>query len=41
MNSSGPELRPLAGRVEVTDDELRVDLADGRRIIAPLACFCD
>ena len=37
MSSSGPELRPLARRVEVTDDELRVDLADGRRIIVPLA----
>lgn len=39
MNSSGPELRPLARRVELTDDELRVDLADGRRIIVPLAWF--
>ena len=39
MSSSGPELRPLARRVEVTDDELRVDLADGRRIIVPLAWF--
>jgi Protein of unknown function (DUF2442) len=39
MSSSGPELRPLASRVEVTDDELRVDLADGRRIIVPLAWF--
>jgi hypothetical protein len=39
MSSSGPELRPLARRVEVTDDELRVDLADGRRIIVPLVWF--
>jgi hypothetical protein len=39
MNSSGPELRPLARRVELTDDELRVDLADGRRIIVPIAWF--
>jgi hypothetical protein len=39
MSSSGPELRPLARRVEVTNDELRVDLADGRRIIVPLAWF--
>jgi len=39
MNSSGPELRPLARRVELTDDELRVDLADGRRSIVPLAWF--
>ena len=39
MSSSGPELRPLARRVELDDDELRVDLADGRRIIVPLAWF--
>jgi len=39
MSSSGPELRPLARRVEVTDDELRVDLADGRRIAVPLTWF--
>ena len=39
MSSSGAELRPLARRVEVTDDELRVELADGRRIIVPLAWF--
>lgn len=39
MTSSGPEPRPLARGVEVTADELRVDLADGRRIIVPLAWF--
>jgi hypothetical protein len=39
MSSFGPELRPLARHVEVTDDELRVDLADGRRIIVPLIWF--
>jgi hypothetical protein len=39
MSSSGPELRPLARRVEVTDAELCVDLADGRRIIVPLVWF--
>jgi hypothetical protein len=39
MNSSGPESRPLARSVEVTEDELRVDLADGRRIIVPLVWF--
>ncbi|MCX6542820.1 MAG: DUF2442 domain-containing protein [Acidobacteria bacterium] len=39
MSSPGPELRPLARRVELTDEELRVDLADGRRIIVPLAWF--
>ncbi len=39
MSTSDPELRPRARRVDVTDDELRVDLADGRRIIVPLAWF--
>ena len=37
MSSSAPELRPLARRVEVDEHELCVELADGRRIIAPLA----
>ena len=36
MSSSVPERRPLARRVEVTTDELRVDLADGRRLNVPL-----
>ncbi len=39
MISSGPEPRALARDVEVTDDELRVGLADGRRLIVPLAWF--
>ncbi len=39
MSSSVPEARPLARRVEVTDDELRVDLADGRRLSVPLVWF--
>ncbi len=39
MSSSGPEPRPLARRVEVTDDELRVELADGRRLSVPLVWF--
>ena len=39
MSSSGPELRPLARRVELNDHELCVDLADGRRIIVPLTWF--
>ncbi|MEO7794373.1 MAG: DUF2442 domain-containing protein [Thermoanaerobaculia bacterium] len=39
MISSMLELRPLARRVEITDDELSVDLADGRRISAPLVWF--
>ena len=34
MSSSGPELRPLARRVEVTDDEL---LGDGEGIHWPIA----
>jgi len=37
MSASGPELRPLARRVALTEDERRVDLADGRRIIVPRA----
>lgn len=39
MSSSAPEPRALARHVEVTEHELRVDLADGRRIIVPLAWF--
>ncbi|HEY3381817.1 MAG TPA: DUF2442 domain-containing protein [Vicinamibacterales bacterium] len=39
MSSSVPEARPLARRVEVTADELRVDLADGRRLGVPLVWF--
>ena len=39
MSSSVPEARPLARCVEVTDDELRVDLADGRRLSVPLVWF--
>lgn len=39
MSSSGPEARPLARGVELTDDELRVELADGRRLSVPLVWF--
>ncbi len=39
MSSLAVEPKPLARRVEVTDDELTVVLADGRRISAPLAWF--
>jgi hypothetical protein len=39
MSSSVPDARPLARRVEVTADELRVDLADGRRLAVPLVWF--
>lgn len=39
MSSLAVEPKPLARHVEVTDDELTVVLADGRRISAPLAWF--
>ncbi len=39
MSSSAPELRPLARNVSVTEVELTVELADGRRISAPLVWF--
>jgi len=39
MNSSVVETNPLARGVEVTDAELIVSLADGRKISVPLAWF--
>jgi hypothetical protein len=39
MNTSTVEVRPLARHVEVTEHELRVDLADGRRLAVPLEWF--
>jgi hypothetical protein len=39
MSSLAVEPKPLARQVNVTDDELTVVLADGRRISAPLAWF--
>jgi hypothetical protein len=33
------EIEPLATTVAVTDDDLTVDLADGRRIFVPLAWY--
>ena len=39
MSSLAVEPKPLARQVAVTDDELTVVLADGRRISAPLAWF--
>ena len=39
MSTSAVELRPLARGVEIADDELRVALADGRRIAVPLVWF--
>jgi hypothetical protein len=39
MSTSNVEPRPLARAVEVTDDVLRVELADGRAIAVPLTWF--
>jgi hypothetical protein len=39
MNTLVFETEPLAAGVSVTDEELVVDLADGRRIIVPLAWY--
>lgn len=39
MNTLALEIEPLAIGVSVTDEELIVDLADGRRIIVPLAWY--
>ena len=39
MNTSTVEVRPLARHVEVTEHELCVDLADGRRLAVPLEWF--
>jgi hypothetical protein len=39
MHTSTVEVRPLARHVEVTEHELRVDLADGRRLAVPLEWF--
>ena len=39
MTSSAPDVDPRAIGVEVSEDELTVVLADGRRIAVPLAWF--
>jgi hypothetical protein len=39
MTSSQPSVDPRAKEVSVTEDELTVVLADGRRISAPLVWF--
>jgi len=39
MTSSAPSVDPRATDVKVSDDELTVILADGRRIAVPLAWF--
>ena len=39
MSTSEPEVDPRAIQVTVTDDDLSVELADGRRVIVPLAWF--
>ena len=39
MSSSGPSVDPRAVDVLVDDDNLTVDLADGRRVVVPLVWF--
>ncbi len=39
MRTLGPSVDPRATRVSLTEDELSVDLADGRRVSVPLAWF--
>ena len=39
MTSSAPDVDPRAIEVDVSEDELTVVLADGRRIAVPLAWF--
>jgi hypothetical protein len=39
MSTSAVDIRPLAQQVHVSDDELTVDLVDGRRISVPLVWF--
>ena len=39
MSSSAVEMNPLARAVVVTEDEIVVSLADGRKISVPLAWF--
>lgn len=39
MNSSTVEIRPKAREVSLSDDELTVSLADGRRVSVPLVWF--
>ena len=39
MSSSSPSSDPRAKEITITEDELIVLLADGRRIAAPLAWF--
>lgn len=39
MSTSPIENRPLARAVEVTNDELKVELVDGRVLSVPLAWF--
>lgn len=39
MISSAPSIDPRATAVQVTEDELRVELADGRTVTAPLVWF--
>ena len=39
MSTSAPDVDPRAREIRVTEDELEVHLADGRRIAVPLAWY--
>ena len=39
MSFSAAELRPLARDVEISEEELRITLTDGRRLSVPLVWF--
>jgi hypothetical protein len=39
MDSSVPKTDPRIQHIEISDDTLSVDLADGRRLAVPLAWF--
>ena len=39
MTTSGPSVDPRAIQVSFSEDELSVELADGRRVSVPLAWF--
>lgn len=39
MTTSGPDVDPRAVEVAISEDELSVELADGRRVTVPLTWF--
>ena len=39
MSTMVLEVEPIAVQVTVTDDDLTIDLSDGRRVIVPLAWY--